>query len=62
MRPAINPRNITPFKNTNFALALEIIPILQKKNTQDKNPFPFPNLNKFWVAIFTRQGHINQVY
>ena len=20
------------------------------------------NLNKFWVAIFTRQGHINQVY
>ena len=19
-------------------------------------------LNKFWVAIFTRQGHINQVY
>ena len=20
------------------------------------------NLNKFWVGIFTRQGHINQVY
>ena len=20
------------------------------------------NLNKFWVDIFTRQGHINQVY
>ena len=20
------------------------------------------NLNKFWVAIFTCQGHINQVY
>ena len=20
------------------------------------------NLNKFWVAIFTRQGQINQVY
>ena len=20
------------------------------------------NLNKFWVSIFTRQGHINQVY
>ena len=20
------------------------------------------NLNKFWIGIFTRQGHINQVY
>ena len=20
------------------------------------------NFNKFWVAIFTRQGHINQVF
>ena len=20
------------------------------------------NINKFWVGIFTRQGHINQVY
>ena len=20
------------------------------------------NLNKFWIAIFTRKGHINQVY
>ena len=20
------------------------------------------NLNKFWVGIFTRQGHVNQVY
>ena len=20
------------------------------------------NLNKFWIGIYTRQGHINQVY